>query len=146
MRINESNYKLGNQALASVLLLYYHLLTEDSFTNDQTVYVDPEVFNGFDFLGVQVSQEYPSGIDEKLLPQGAVIYLLCDLNDLIAEYESYLEQPLVQKILNAHAVGQLSAIPESGEMMNLVRMGLQNLDYQVIPDDTCTHFQRTYSG
>jgi hypothetical protein len=131
MRINDNNYQLGNRALASVLLLYYHLLRESGFTNDQTVYLDPDIFNGFDFLSVQVTAEYQGDIDEALLQEGAVIYLLCELNDQIAEYENdYLKQPIVQKILKVHAAGHMSAVPESGKVMDMLLLRSEKLIYK----------------
>jgi hypothetical protein len=136
MRIDDNNYLLGNRALASVLLLYYHLLREGGFTNDQTVYLDPDIFNGFDFLSVQVTQEYQGDIDETLLQEGAVIYLLCELNDQIAEYENdYSEQPIVQKILGVYAAGHMSAVPESGKVMDMLLLRSEKLiykDYQMV--------------
>jgi hypothetical protein len=131
MRINDNNYQLGNRALASVLLLYYHLLREGGFTNDQTVYLDPDIFNDFDFLSVQVTAEYQGDIDEALLQEGAVIYLLCELNDQIAEYENdYLKQPIVQKILKVHAAGHMSAVPESSKVIDMLLLKGEKLVYK----------------
>ncbi len=108
MIINDINYKIGNTAMASVLLLYYHLLNEGGITNDQTVYLDPKDFDGFKFLGVEVksSSSISLDLDEKLIREGAVIYILCDLNDIVCEFEDFQSQPEIHKyieVLKRHA-------------------------------------------
>ena len=50
MVIDKDNCHIGNKAMASVLLLYYHLIKEGGFTNDQTIYIDPDDFNGFKYI------------------------------------------------------------------------------------------------
>ena len=62
--------------MASVLLLYYHLIQENGFTNDQTVYIDTQDFDGFSFLDVKVDESYCVEIDELLLREGAIIFLI----------------------------------------------------------------------
>lgn len=112
LKIDIENAAMGNRALASVLLLYYHLLREGGITNDQTVYVNSEDFDPFKYVGAEVSIEL-SDIDQKLLQEGAVVLLLCDLNDLIGEYESdYLKQPHVKRILAALSDGCEAVVPE----------------------------------
>ncbi len=73
MIIDETNYEIGNKAMASVLLLYYHLLDEGGITNDQTVYIDPNDFNGFDFINLELKADYE--LNEKLSPVPQVLIL-----------------------------------------------------------------------
>ncbi|MVF14850.1 hypothetical protein FT643_22190 [Ketobacter sp. MCCC 1A13808] len=122
MIIDSTNYKIGNQAMANVLLLYYHLLDEGGITNDQTIYLDPEEFNGFDFLDFEVNNSGVNhGIDETLVKQGAIIYLLCDLNDMIAEYDQdYGLQPITKKICSALKTHESIPIPEVKPLLNTV--------------------------
>ena len=130
MIIELSNCQQGNRALASVLLLYYHLLREGGFTHDQTVYLEPEAFNGFDYLNVRVANDQRGDIDEQLLREGAVVYVLCELNDMVIDYvQDYLAQPLVQKIIAANANGDLSAVPESSGVLAILSLGERHLDY-----------------
>ncbi len=84
MIINDDNYIEGNKAVASALLLYYHLATEGCFCGDETVYIDPLLFNGFRYLNVVVEESHHPEINEKFLREAAIIYLLCDLNDMIS--------------------------------------------------------------
>ena len=139
MLFDFSNCQQGNRAVASVLLLYYHLLREGGFTHDQTVYIEPENFNGFDFLDVEVAEDQRIEIDEQLLREGAVVYLLCDLNDAVTDYEGdYLKQPIVQRIVSAHAGRKLAAIPEAAAILEMLQSGNENLDYD--------GYQRTLSS
>ncbi len=130
LKIDIENAEMGNRALASVLLLYYHLLREGGITNDQTVYVNSEDFDPFKYVGAEVSIEL-SDIDQKLLQEGAVVLLLCDLNDLIGEYESdYLKQPHVKRILAALSDGCEAVVPEIIDIKKLVTSGESQLNYQ----------------
>lgn len=45
MEINSENCSVGNKAMANVLLLYFHILSEGGITNDQTVYLDTDFFD-----------------------------------------------------------------------------------------------------
>ena len=117
---DNNNYEVVNKAMASVLLLYYHLLDEGGITNDQTVYIDQNDFNVFDFLDAEGKE--PAGInldlDEVLLREGAIIYLLCDLNDFIGEYDDdFHSQPQTKKILNALKGHEHSPIPEVSDLL-----------------------------
>jgi hypothetical protein len=115
MIINNTNYEIGNKAMASVLLLYYHLLDAGGITNDQTVYLDPKDFNGFDFLNVEVKEQANESLDldESLMREGAIIYLLCELDDTIAEYdEDFHRHPHAKKIMEALKGHEHSPIPE----------------------------------
>ncbi|MEJ2619265.1 MAG: hypothetical protein P8163_03180 [Candidatus Thiodiazotropha sp.] len=67
MKIGEDNPMVGNEAMASVLLLYYKIVLGGGISNDETVYLNPEKFNGFDFLAVEVEESYKTDIDETLI-------------------------------------------------------------------------------
>jgi hypothetical protein len=137
MIIDNTNYEIGNRAMASVLLLYYHLLDEGGITNDQTVYLDPENFNGFNFLGVEVrEQESESlGLDETLIKEGAIVYLLCDLNDMIAEFdEDYRKQPLTESICSALEAHKNSPIPEVDSLLRQVLVAESELNFSAYND------------
>ncbi len=130
MLIDSRNYADGNRAVASVLLLYYHLLRQGGIENDETVYLDPDTFNATDWLGVQVSEDYAAEIDQRLLQEGAVVAVLCDLNDQIAEYEdAFLRQPFVIQVVAAQAAGKLAAIPEADAIVLLLLAGESELNY-----------------
>jgi hypothetical protein len=133
MLIDDSNAYLGNRAMAWVLLLYYHLLREGGITNDQTVYVDSEEFNAFEYVAVEVSPDQQPDIDQKLIRRGAVIYLLCELNDMVADYEAdYLNQPFTQRVLSALAsASAVAAIPEVAEIAEEVSKVQAPLVYSV---------------
>ena len=140
MLIDDSNAYQGNRAMAWVLLLYYHLLREGGITNDQTVYVDSEEFNAFEYVAVEVSPDQQPEIDQKLIQRGAVIYLLCELNDMVADYEAdYLNQPFTQRGLSALAsASAVAAIPEVAEIAEEVSKVRAPLDYSA--------FQRMLRG
>ena len=123
MIIGEKNYSLGNMAMASVLLLYYHIVKSGGISNDETVYIDTQ-FNPYNFLDVVVDENYQTDIDQQLIREGAIVCLVCDLNDMISEYEdTYLEQLITQHIFSAYTNGLLSAIPEANELIDLVSNG-----------------------
>jgi hypothetical protein len=129
MLIGPDDARIGNRAMASVLLLYYHLLREGGITGDQTVYLDPDVFDGLDFLDVEVAPVHDGEIDQQLLREGAVVCVLCDLNDQVVEYEhNFLQQPLVRRVLEAHAQGRLRAVPEADAVVTLLMAGEQAFD------------------
>ena len=131
MLIDDSNYHKGNKAMASVLLLYYHLIQENGFTNDQTVYIDTQSFDGFSFLDVKVDESYCVEIDELLLREGAIIFLICDLNDLISNCSGfYLLDKLMIKTIDAYEKGRLSAIPETADLIDLINTPTYNFDYK----------------
>jgi hypothetical protein len=106
---------------------------EGGFTNDQTVYVDSEEFNAFEYVAVEVSPDQQSEIDQKLIQRGAVIYLLCELNDMVADYEAdNLNQPFTQRVLSALAsASAVAAIPEVAEISEEVSKVQAPLDYSV---------------
>lgn len=131
MIINDENYMEGNNALASVLLLYYHLAIDGCFCGDETVYIAPELFEGFRFLDVVVEESYQPEIDEDLLREAAVIYLLCDLNDMITEHEeSFRHCEFTRKIIEAYNAGRMSAIPEVDEIFTLLESSETDFDFE----------------
>jgi hypothetical protein len=122
MLIDANNAYQGNRAVAWVLLLYYHLLREGGITHDQTVYVDSGEFNAFEYVAVNVAPDHQSDIDQRLIRRGAVIYLLCELNDMVTDYEAdYLEQPFTQRLLKTLASEPaVAAIPEVSGIVQAV--------------------------
>ncbi|MEW8318146.1 MAG: hypothetical protein AB2660_02630 [Candidatus Thiodiazotropha sp.] len=131
MIINEENCQIGNKAMASVLLLYYHLLNEDGFTNDQTVYIDRDDFDGFSFLDASVDEnQMILDIDEGLIREGAVIYLLCELNDMVGEFEEdYLSQEYTKKVVSSLTNRETKSIPEADSIVSMVIAGENTLNY-----------------
>jgi hypothetical protein len=122
MHIDNSNYVAGNKAMASVLLLYYHLLREGGITNDQTVFLDVLDFDAFSFLDVTIDKDHSIEIDEQFLREGAAISLLCDLNDMISEHEDdYWNQPLTKRILSSCEKGKLNHIEGIEALVRQVR-------------------------
>jgi len=118
--------------MASVLLLYYHLLDEGGITHDQTVYVDPEDFNGFDFLSVRLKEDTNESLDinESLLREGAIIYLLCELNDIIGEYDKdFNSQPYTRKIINALSGLSVSPISEIKLLLDSISVPETEFNY-----------------
>ena len=134
MIMNENNTDIGNRAIASVLLLYYHLLLAKGFSHAETVFIDPEEFDGFSYLEVSVEEADNSSleIDEKLLREGAIVYLLCDLNDQISEFDQdYLKQEYTNRIINEYKSGNMTAIPEVSELFTVIlNVPEQEMDYK----------------
>lgn len=147
MLIGPGDAQVGSRAMASVLLLYDHLLRGGGISNDETVYVEPEAFDAFDFLDVEVAAEHGSEIDQQLLREGAVVHLLCDLNDMISEFDgNFLAQPLVCRILEAHAEGRVRAVPEFDEVVNLLSAGEANVDHSRYRQLLAQVFHRDVAG
>lgn len=131
MFIDTENSMQGNKAIASVLLLYYHLLREGGITHDQTIYVDPKDFNAFEYVKVEVDRDQRREIDQDFLRRGAVISLLCELNDMITDYEDdYLSQPFTTRIFEALGKEAFEAVPEVPKILETVRKSEANLDYE----------------
>lgn len=121
---------LAGNLQTSALLLYYHLATEGWFSHDETVFIDPELFDAFRFLDVEVDEDHSVDIDQTLLREAAVICLLCELNDTISEHEdSFRSTPTVRKIVAAHAEGKLSAVPEASKVLELLESTEKDFDY-----------------
>jgi len=131
MIIDDINYKIGNTAMASVLLLYYHLLNEGGITNDQTVYLDPKDFDGFKFLDVKIesSSNISLDLDETLIREGAAIYILCDLNDIIMEFEDFQSQPEINKYIEVLKHHSDSPIVEVNLLLKLISTPEKEFDY-----------------
>ena len=130
MIIDDTNYQIGNKAMANVLLLYYHLLREGSINYAQTVYLDHDDFDGFKFLDVEVQESYSPEIDETLIREGAVTYLLCELNDVITEYyEDNTMQPLTEKIYKALKAQKNELIPEVDLLLKYVMVAETEFDF-----------------
>lgn len=132
MIIDDTNFEIGNKATASVLQLYYHLLDEGGITNDQTIYIDSNDFNGFDFLNFKINENTNVNLDldEELIKEGAIIYLLCDLNDIICEYdEDFHSQSKTKKIIDVfNGLEQLS-IPETELLINQISVREMEFNY-----------------
>lgn len=129
MNISQENIGQGNRAMAAVLLLYYHMHKDGGFGNDQTVYLDELDFNGFDYLDVVVEPDCQPEIDGSLLRQGAVIYLLCDLNDIVGEYEDdFHAQPALQKI-TAKLSNHTEDVPEVTSILQLAQSSGLDFDF-----------------
>ncbi len=142
MRLDLESSAIANRAVASVLLLYYHLLREGGITNDQTVYLNTDDFDPFTYLTVEVSNAL-TGVDQKLLRQGAVIHLLCDLKDIVGEYErDYLKQPLAKRILSASAAGHFAPIPEAVAVASMVSAGESQLNHQELESRLAQVYER----
>jgi len=125
---------IGNKALASVLLLYYHLCIEGNFSGDETVYIDSEDFNGYDFLQVEIDSSIID-IDQKLIREGAVIYILCELNDLVVEHEqSFMSMEHTQKIIEVASEGKMSEIPETKNLFELFNTDEISFDFEKYND------------
>jgi len=146
LRLDPEAAPTANRAMASVLLLYYHLLREGGITNDQTVYISPDDFDPFAYLSVEVPKEL-SDVDQELLRQGAAIHLLCDLNDMVGEYESdYLKQPFVRRIIAALSAEECVAIPEATAIAKEVASGEHLLNFQELAASLARVYERYVVG
>ncbi len=134
MIIDDENFHAGNKAIAAILLLYYHMLSEGGFTNDQTIYLSELEFDGFAFINTQVSEDckLELNLDELLINEGAAIYLLCELNDQIINYgDDFLAQPYVQEILSFYKSNDQYFFSEFSEVIRLVLSGESEFNYAV---------------
>lgn len=122
---------VGNNATAAVLLLYYHMVSCGGFTNDETVYIDQGIFDGKQFIDVVVEQDQENEINQELLRQGAIIFLLCDLNDIIDQCQDwYLSHEETKEILSLYDQGKMNAIPEVSELFILLKVPEVEFDYE----------------
>lgn len=132
MIIDNKNYEVGNKAMALMLLLYYHLLDEGGITNYQTVYLNHSEFNGFDLLGVEIKEQAHESLDldEELIRKGAIIYLLCDLNDIVCDNDhDFHQHEQTKKIIEALKEHEKSPIPEIASLLELISVKEPEINY-----------------
>ena len=125
------NYDQGNKAMASVLLLFYHLADGGGFIGSETVYIDRDLFNGFDYIDVSVDSSNRNEICEKLLRRGAVIYLLSELNTMIGEFRD--DRPnlnFTKEIVDVLEQKALLTIPELCPLLKLFETKGTKFDYK----------------
>ena len=147
MNIGDHNTKQGNNAVASALLLYYHLAMEGCFCGDETVYIDPEVFDGFRYLNVVVEDAHNPEINEKFLREAAIIFILCDLNDMITEHEeSFRSAELTKKAIEAFKDGRLSAIPEVQPIFELLESDEASFNFSAYSDSLRIIYEKYVLG
>ena len=133
----------GNRAMASVLLLYFHLLREGGITNDQTVYIDADDFDPFAYASVEVDLQLEPEIDQALLREGAVVFLLCDLYDVIGEHGStYLELPWTARAIACLSEFGSASVPEVGPIVEMVAAGASSLDHRLLQVRIAEVYQR----
>lgn len=121
--------------MAAVLLLYYHVLQDGGFGNDQTVYIDKDQFNGFDFLDVEVSEDVSMDVDQQLLREGAIIYLVCDLQDIVGEHEdNFKSQPRAREILEKLNACDASKMPEINKLVHLFQQSESSFDFSAFDE------------
>lgn len=100
MKIDWNNFELNQQTTKvckDIIWLYKDLLDEGGFTHNniwQVGVVDSA------YLNIIISDNEDFKINEKLLRQGAFIYLVCELNDLLYEenYTLQTQQELTEKL------------------------------------------------
>ena len=114
MIINNENYELGNKAMASVLQLYYQVVKEGGLFDAQTVYLSGLDFDPFKHLEVEVHDDYSFEIEQNLLREGSIIYLIIELSDAaIVDEENYINWDYSKKTIQAYEQGKFRAIPEA---------------------------------
>ena len=130
MIIDSDNYAIGNRAMASVFLLYYHMIQDGGFTNDQTVYSNSVDVDLSSLIDVQCEKDHSGEIDDTLIREGVVISLLCDLDDMIAEYEEdYQLQPYTKSIISKLRGRVFNDVPESKDLVDMVAGGIDTFSY-----------------
>jgi len=149
MIIDKDNcFEVGNRAMASVLLLYYHLISDDGFFHGQTVFVNHNDFNAHEFIDVKVI-EAPNvtlDINESMLREGAVICLLCMLFDMFCEneeddYPSNDEEMI--KILKEHGI---QVIPEISAYLECILVPANKLDFDLYNDILKSIYEKYVKG
>ncbi len=125
------NYEQGNKAMACVLLLFYHLSEEGGFTGSETVYIDRDLFNGFDYINVSVAHSNGNEISEELLRTGAIIYLLCELNDMVSEFpDEFLYSSFTKKVIELLELKGCLIIPELNSIIRMFKTVESEFDYE----------------
>jgi hypothetical protein len=69
--------------------------------------------------------------------------MLCDLNDIVGEYESdYLKQPHMKRIFAAFRAVPSSPVPEVQGIVSMVEAGESNLDYEAFSQQLAAVYKR----
>ena len=122
MIINKENYELGNKAMAAILQLYYQVVKEEGLFDAQTIYLNGLDFDPFDYLEVEVHNDYSFEIEQDLLREGAVIYLIIELSDAaIVDEENYMNWDYSKRIIEAYEQGKLKAISEANDFIKALK-------------------------
>ena len=130
LEINIDNCEIGNQAMAQVLLLYFHILAEKGITNDQTAYLDRDHFDPQALISVEVGDSVSMDIDQSLLREGAMIYWLCELNDVVGEYEdSFHSHPYFNMVQEQLKNQCASDFPELSDVLNSLACDESKVDF-----------------
>jgi hypothetical protein len=125
--------------MASVLLLFYHLLLNGGFSIHITHCIDQEDFDAFDYLNVEVVEEAHQDVDQDLLREGAAIFLICELNDVVEDLEKdYLDHPYTKKVVQALSRNAASVIPQTTKLLELVRAGKIGAEWEKVLDEVFT--------
>ena len=116
--------------MASLLLLYYRLALEGGFENGVINHVDITEFNLMEMLEVEVAEDCADYIDAYFLREGAAIFILCALHDMIAQYpKDFLSHELTQNIILQYRRGRFASVPESREIFKLLEKPEDKIDY-----------------
>lgn len=143
MRIELFNASEGNSAMAAVLLLYYHLVLEGGITHDQTVYLNPNDLDPAVWITVEVDSDLQPEIDQTLIREGAVVRLLCDLKDMIDDFdEAFALQPFTKKLLTTNRTAVLAAVPEAEQIFALLENCRGAPNYSVLREGLAGIFER----
>ena len=128
LRINRENIQVGQKALTILFRLYSTLIEEQGFDHAQADWIDPDDFDGFSFLDVEVAEGVD--LDQRLLRQGAIIFLLCHLHDMTLEFgEDFYRQEFSQRIIRQFHKGRMAAIPEVAQLMATIDTDHGSFDY-----------------
>lgn len=122
MKITIKNCQVGNKAMAWILLLYYHIINEGGITCDQTVYIDINEFDPYQFLDLKVVENNLE-IDEELIKEGTTIFFICEINDMVSQYDyndDYKKLDYYLKIKKLFEDGKFSIIPETNKLFKLL--------------------------
>lgn len=115
--------------MAASLLLYFHIARENGITNDQTIYLDSFDLNPFDLINIEFDKEILVDIDQDLVQKGAIISLICDLDDLISNYEDdFKSQEQFNKLYNA-LFSVKDKVPGLRKLLSILWLDENNFDY-----------------
>ncbi|WP_445362175.1 hypothetical protein ACJJIQ_13570 [Microbulbifer sp. ANSA003] len=143
----ENHFEVGNRAMSSVLLLYYHMIDEGGFANGQTAYINYDDFNGYEYIKVKLTEENGEslGINEHLLQQGATIWILCILHNHFTEDDAYRpsrDNRLV-KLLEEYGTRH---IPEIYDYLNCILPPTTPFEFQIYSDVLTTIYEKYVKG